>query len=121
LIVLPGGLPNAHLLRDDARVRDLVRRMHAQRRQVAAICAAPTALAAWGIVDGRQVTSYPSCREEMEALAPGVVYRDEAVVEDEALITSRGPGTALAFALRLVARLFGEEKATALRREIVAG
>lgn len=121
LIVLPGGLPNAHLLRDDARVRDLVQRLHARRGQVAAICAAPTALAAWGLVEGRRVTSYPACRDEMESLSPDAVYRDEAVVEDDVLVTSRGPGTAMAFALRLVARLFGEAKEAALREEIVAG
>ncbi len=120
LVVLPGGLPNAHLLRDDARVRDLVAGMHARRKQVAAICAAPTALAAWGVAGGRKVTSYPACREEMERLAPDAAYQDEAVVEDDVLVTSRGPGTAVLFALRLVARLFGEEKAEAIRAEIVA-
>ncbi len=121
MIVLPGGLPNAHLLRDDERIKRLVERLRSQDKTIAAICAAPTALAAYGLTAGRRVTSYPSCRQEMEALEPSSVYVDEAVVEDGCLLTSRGPGTALAFALRLVARLCGEERAAVLREEIVAG
>ncbi len=120
MIVLPGGLPNAHLLRDDVRIKTLVQRLHEQDKTVAAICAAPTALAAYGLTTGRRVTSYPACRPEMEELQPSSVYSDDAVVEDGFLITSRGPGTAVAFALRLVARLCGEDKAGELRQAIVA-
>jgi len=120
MVVLPGGLPNAHILRDNPAVRKVVERLMRARKSVAAICAAPTALAAYGLADGRRVTSYPACREEMEKLAPASVYVDEDVVEDDVLTTSRGPGTAIAFALRLVARLCGEAAAAAVRREIVA-
>jgi len=120
MVVLPGGLPNAHLLRDDANIKALVQRLQAERKSIAAICAAPTALAAYGITAGRRVTSYPTCQPEMENLQPSSVYVDEAVVEDGFLITSRGPGTAIAFALRLVARLCGEEKADEIRTSIVA-
>jgi len=120
MVVLPGGLPNAHLLRDDANVKTVVERLRAERKSIAAICAAPTALAAYGITAGKRVTSYPSCKPEMEALQPSSLYVDEAVVEDDFLITSRGPGTAIAFALRLVAKLCGEEKAAEIRSEIVA-
>ena len=120
MVVLPGGLPNAHLLRDDADVKAVVERLRTERKSIAAICAAPTALAAYGITAGKRVTSYPSCRPEMEALQPSSVYVDEVVVEDDFLITSRGPGTAIAFALRLVARLCGEEKAAEIRASIFA-
>jgi len=120
MLVLPGGLPNANLLRDDANVKAVVERLRSERKTIAAICAAPTALAAYGITAGKRVTSYPSCQPEMEALQPSSVYVDEAVVEDDFLITSRGPGTAIAFALRLVARLCGEEKAAEIRQSIIA-
>jgi len=120
MVVLPGGLPNAHLLRDDANVKAVVERLREQRKSIAAICAAPTALAAYGITAGKRVTSYPSCQPEMEALQPSSLYVDEAVVEDDFLITSRGPGTAIVFALRLVAKLCGEEKAAEIRAAIVA-
>lgn len=120
MVVLPGGLPNAHLLRDDANVRAVVERLRDERKSIAAICAAPTALAAYGLTKGRRVTSYPACQTEMESLQPSSVYVDKAVVEDDFLITSRGPGTAVAFALRLVAKLCGEAKAEQIQKEIVA-
>ncbi|MDQ7010553.1 MAG: DJ-1/PfpI family protein [Mariprofundaceae bacterium] len=119
MVVLPGGLPNAHLLRDDANVKTVVQRLRDERKSIAAICAAPTALAAYGITEGMRVTSYPACREEMEKLSPSAVYVDENVVEDDFLTTSRGAGTAVGFALRLVARLCGEDVAVRVRREIV--
>ncbi|NWF38829.1 DJ-1/PfpI family protein [Mariprofundus sp. NF] len=120
MVVLPGGLPNAHLLRDDANVKALVERLRAERKTIAAICAAPTALAAYGITGGRRVTSYPACQPEMEALQPSSVYVNDAVVEDDFLITSRGAGTAVAFSLRLIARLCGEAKAEEISVSIVA-
>jgi len=120
MVVLPGGLPNAHLLRDDAHVKTVVQRLRSERKSIAAICAAPTALAAYGVTAGKRVTSYPSCRPEMEQLQPSSVYVDEAVVEDDFLITSRGPGTAIRFALRLIAKLCGEQKADEVRASIVA-
>lgn len=119
MVVLPGGLPNAHLLRDDANVKALVGRIHQERKSIAAICAAPTALAAYGITADKQVTSYPSCEEEMIRLVPSSVYSNEAVVEDDFLVTSRGAGTALPFALRLVAKLCGEAKAEEVSQSIV--
>jgi len=120
MVVLPGGLPNAHLLRDDANVKAVVEKLCAERKSIAAICAAPTALAAYGVTAGKRVTSYPSCQPEMEALQPSSIYVSEAVVEDDFLVTSRGPGTAIKFALRLVARLCGEPKAAEIRESIVA-
>jgi len=120
MIVLPGGLPNANLLRDDANVKAVVERLRDERKSIAAICAAPTALAAYGITRGMRVTSYPSCQQEMEALQPSSVYVQDRVVEDDFLTTSRGPGTAVEFALRLVAKLCGEEKSEEIRQSIVA-
>lgn len=120
MVVLPGGLPNAHLLRDDANVKTVVERLRAESKSIAAICAAPTALAAYGITKDKQVTSYPAFQSEMEELQPSSVYMDDAVVEDDFLITSRGPGTAIEFSLRLIARLCGEEKAEEISLSIVA-
>ncbi len=120
MVVLPGGLPNAFLLRDDANVKAVVDRLRTERKSIAAICAAPMALAAYGITEGKRVTSYPSCQKEMEKLQPSSVYVDDAVVEDDFLITSRGPGTAIAFSLRLIAKLCGEEESEEIRQSIVA-
>ncbi len=104
MIALPGGMPGAEHLKKDARIADLARRLHAQGRPVAAICAAPMALAAAGLLDGRRATSFPGFLDE----ARNTTVMNEAVVVDAGIITSRGPGTALDFALQLVETLEGE-------------
>jgi len=113
MIVLPGGQPGTNHLKADARVLKLVQRMAQQDKYVTAICAAPSVLASAGLLDGRQATSFPG------ALAPfpKVKQRHAAVVEDGKIITSRGPGTAMDFALTLVERLTGKAK----RQEVEAG
>jgi len=120
MIVLPGGLPNAHLLRDDANVKHVVERLKNKGKVIASICAAPTILAAYGITQGKKVTAYPSCQDDMERLQPQSIYVDEAVVEDGLLITSQGPGTAIAFALRLVQHLLNDKIAQQIKKEVVA-
>ncbi len=113
MVVLPGGLPGTTHLRNDARILDLVRRMAQHGKYVAAICAAPSVLAAAGLLDGKRATCYPTCLDEF----PRVNLQTAAVVEDGRLITSRGPGTAMDFALVLVERLMGQAK----RSEVETG
>ncbi len=103
MIALPGGMPGAMHLRNDARIAGLLRRHRAGGRPVAAICAAPMVLEAAGVLDGRRATSYPGFLEDAKHTA----VTGEAVVTDDGVITSRGPGTALDFALALVAELAG--------------
>lgn len=112
MIVLPGGLPGTYNLRDDKRVIELLQQMARQGKYVAAICAAPSVLAAAGLLDGRRATCYPTCLDSF----PKVDLQTTAVVEDGKLITSRGPGTAMDFALALVERLTGKAK----RQEVEA-
>lgn len=117
LVVLPGGLPGAHHLRDEPQVQQLLKRQHAEGRPLAAICAAPIALARAGVLEGRRVTSYPAFAEELSATA---VYQEAPVVIDRGaegqpwVATSRGVGTALPFALALVRELRGAELAELL-------
>jgi len=120
MVVLPGGLPNAHLLRDDANVKAVVERLRSERKSIAAICAAPTALAAYGMLEGKRVTSYPGVEGEIREKSPAAIYVNDIVVEDDFLITSRGAGTAVEFALHLVTRLCGDAKSAKVRHSIVA-
>lgn len=106
MVVLPGGLPGATNLRDDARVIELVRAFDREGKGIAAICAAPMVLARAGIMKGRRVTSYPG--EQYEALFADADYREEIVVRDGNVITSRGPATTLPFAYALVEALGGD-------------
>jgi protein deglycase len=105
MIVLPGGLPGATGLAEDARVLELLRRQAGARRHTAAICAAPGVLAKAGLLTGKRATSFPGFLAADSA--PGIVLLDDPVVIDGGIITSRGPGTAMDFALALIERLAG--------------
>ena len=106
MIVLPGGLPGADHLAADARLRDLLRAHAGAGRWTAAICAAPKVLVAAGLLEGRRATAFPGI---LEAAGHGTAVA-EAVVRDGEIITSRGPGTAMDFALALIEALLGEAK-----------
>ncbi len=113
-ILLPGG-PGVRHLRQDARVLALAARQVAENRWIAAICAAPVVLSAAGVLEGRRFTAHSSVAGELLGIIPS-----ERVIVDGRLITSRGAGTALDFALSIVARLFTPERASEISREISA-
>ena len=115
MIVLPGGLPGADHLRDDPRVIGLLKKMAAADRYTAAICAAPRVLAHAGLLDGKRATSFPGALD-VDAV-PGIDYQEAPVVMDDKVITSRGPGTSMDFALTLIETLVGKHK----RDEVEAG
>jgi 4-methyl-5(b-hydroxyethyl)-thiazole monophosphate biosynthesis len=108
LVVLPGGLPGADNLRDDPRIIHLLQRNYAEGRLVGAICAAPKVLAQAGLLAGHRVAFYPGALGE-EALAEATASQN-AVEMDDRVLTSRGPGTAMDFALALVEKLLGRAK-----------
>jgi 4-methyl-5(b-hydroxyethyl)-thiazole monophosphate biosynthesis len=101
MIVLPGGQPGTQHLRADHRVRQLLQKMAAEDRFVTAICAAPSVLAAAGLLEGKRATCFPTCLDEFSAIS----IQTDAIIEEGKIITSRGPGTAMDFALLLVERL----------------
>lgn len=113
MLVLPGGQPGTNHMKADVRVLNLVQRMCTEGKYVAAICAAPLVLAAAGLLNGKRATCYPGALDAF----PQVHQQPSAVTEDGKLITSRGPGTAMDFALVLVERLVGQTK----RQEVEAG
>lgn len=105
MIVLPGGMPGSEHLKNDARVQAQLKRHAAAGHYTAAICAAPMALAAAGLLDGRRVSGYPGIVDRLDL--PGTVYLTDPVVVDGKVVTSRGPGTAMDFALALAELLVG--------------
>ncbi len=108
LIVLPGGLPGADHLRDNEQLQSLLKRQANENRYLAAICAAPKALAEAGVLEGKTATSFPGVLEALDN--PRITLSKNAVEIDGKIITSRGPGTAMDFALTLIELLEGTEK-----------
>lgn len=108
MVVLPGGQPGADNLDADPRITALLQRMAHQGKVTAAICAAPKVLANAGLLIGRRATSFPGVLERMEV--KGMTYLAAPVVSDGTVVTSRGPGTAMDFALHLVEVLAGKAK-----------
>jgi len=113
MIALPGGMPGAEHLKNDARVQALLQRLGRAGKYTAAICAAPMALAAAGLLEGKRATSYPGFLENL----PNTIALPDAVVVDGKVATSRGPGTAMDFALTLIELLVGRAK----RDQVEAG
>lgn len=117
MLVLPGGLPGADHLNADPRIQKLVRQMAGQGKYITAICAAPKVLATAGLLANKKVTAYPAVLENMNL--PDTVLTGAAVEKDGKIITSRGPGTAMDFALTLIEELAGTEKRLEVERGLV--
>ncbi|MHC4138281.1 MAG: DJ-1 family glyoxalase III [Planctomycetota bacterium] len=108
LIALPGGMPGAERLRDSKELTELLTRQQQGGKLFAAICASPAiVLHHHGLLAERKATAYPGFAEQL-ANTESIESR---VVVDNNCITSRGPGTAMEFALKLVEVLYGEQMA----------
>jgi len=116
MVVLPGGMPGAANLQRDSRIISLLQSTAGHGGVIAAICAAPMVLAAAGLLQGYRATSYPGFLDS--AAAQGTVISNEAVVSDGNRVTSRGPGTAMDFALALVENLLGSKSRQALEQTL---
>ncbi len=115
MVVLPGGLPGADHLNADPRIHTLLQQMAVEDKYTAAICAAPKVLADAGLLEQREATSYPGFLKETNAK----IVEGRSVVVDGKVITSRGPGTAMDFALALIEQLLGAEKRAQVEAPLV--
>jgi len=115
MMVLPGGLPGADNLNSDARIHSLLQQISSQGKHTAAICAAPRVLFSAGLLSGKRISCYPGSMDSFDC--SDVTITSGAVVVDGNIITSRGPGTAIDFALTLIEALVGQQR----RNEVEAG
>jgi len=115
MIVLPGGLPGATNLQKDKTVQNLLKEFDKQNKSIGAICAAPIALESAGVLK-ENYTCYPSFESNIRE--EGYISNQD-VVDDENVITSRGPGTAMAFGLAIVAKLCGDDKASEIKSQLL--
>lgn len=115
MLVLPGGMPGTKNLGAHEGLCEKLRQFAEEGKWVAAICAAPMVLGNLGLLHGRHAVIYPG----MEAFLKGAVCEDQAVVRDQNIITSQGPGTAMRFALALAEVLCGADTSAKLAEELI--
>ena len=115
-IVLPGGLTGTENLRMNTVIEDILKEHHNRRGLIGAICAAPTILSYFKILNqNSSITSHPSVKSQLVHHH----YIEEDVVVSENIITSRGAGTAFKFSLKIIEYFCGEEKAKQISEAIV--
>ncbi|MBD3796718.1 MAG: DJ-1/PfpI family protein [Campylobacterales bacterium] len=117
MIVLPGGWGGTLALAEDENVQKLLKDMDAKGKEIGAICAAPLALHKAGVLK-QNYTCYPSVEEEIRT--NGFVGDKAMVVEDGNVMTSRGPATAMCFALAIVKKLKGIEVYNSVKNGLLA-
>jgi 4-methyl-5(b-hydroxyethyl)-thiazole monophosphate biosynthesis len=115
MIVLPGGLPGATNLQKDEDVQRLLKEFDTQDKYIGAICAAPIALQSAGVLK-ESYTCYPSFETNIKEEG---YEADKNVVSDKNVLTSRGPATAMEFALAIVAKLCGDEKSAEIKAQLL--
>ena len=115
MVVLPGGMPGSANLASNTLVQSLIKKQHSSGKRLGAICAAPMALGAAGVLQGRKATVYPGLEKELK----GATCLTDRVVKDGNIMTSRGPGTAFAFALEIVSELRSKDVAEKLRSQML--
>lgn len=116
MIVLPGGLPNAFTLAQNEKVQSLLKEFKEKEKFIGAICAAPFALDKAKVLN-KKYTCYPSFEKKIDS---SCYVEDETVVTDGKIITSKGPATAMPFALELVKTLKGEEVYKSVKAGLLA-
>ena len=116
MLVLPGGLGGVASISSCKKAMEAVQRAFNAGTFIAAICAAPTILARLRITDGKRAVCYPGCEAHM---GDAIMVSGAACVRDGNVITGTSAGSAIPFALALIAALKGEEAATQVARQIV--
>ena len=115
MLLLPGGMPGTNYLREHEVLADLLKKQYEAGKWVAAICAAPSVFGGLGFLKDKEATSYPGCLDGI----PVGAYKEDPVVVDGNVVTSRGVGTAIAFALKLIEVLISKEKAEEIAASII--
>lgn len=117
MVVLPGGMPGTLHLGEHEGVKKVLGQFYQAGKYLAAICAAPSVLGKYGMLKGRKATSYPGFEDALT----GAEYVYDQVAVDDFVITSRGMGTAIPFALKLIGILVSPDKEKEIGEAIIYG
>ncbi|KJF45396.1 DJ-1 family glyoxalase III [Draconibacterium sediminis] len=116
MIVLPGGMPGAANLKAHSGLREQILNFNDMKKPLAAICAAPMVFGNLGLLKEKKATCYPGFEEELH----GAIITGEAVEEAENIITGKGAGVAIKFALKIVEKFKGKDVADELATKMIA-
>lgn len=119
MVILPGGLPGADNLRDSPQIQSILQHQYQNNKPIAAICAAPKALAKAGILKGKTITCYPGALDQVDTSQFNITEKNIEI--DGNIITSRGPGTAMDFALTLIELLASKTLRNEVETQLVRG
>lgn len=115
VLILPGGMPGTKNLHAHPDLKKLIQLHHKQKKQLAAICAAPMILGHLGILEGIEATCYPGNEPDLK----GAKISEYMIVQDGTILTASGPGVALDFGLQIVSNLLGEKRAEAIAKSML--
>lgn len=115
MILLPGGMPGTNNLAEHKGLTEAIREFADENKWIAAICAAPMILGELGLLDAKKAVIYPGMEQYLRGAKPG----KHRVEIDGNIVTSKGPGTAMEFALAIVELLKGKVDEEALRKSMV--
>ncbi len=113
-MILPGGMPGSENLKNNAKIISMLCSLHDKGKLVGAICAAPIVLGHACILRGKKATCYPGFENELA----GAVILDQPVVKDTNVITGKGAGCAIPFALEIVSTLKSDEVKNTLKNNL---
>lgn len=116
MLIFPGGMPGTTNLCNHRGLNEELKEFYAAGKPVAAICAAPMVLARAGVLQGHKATIYSGMEEE---LIGAEVVTDQNVVISGNVITSKGPGTAMDFALKIIEYIKGTQAADEIKAELL--
>lgn len=115
MIVLPGGMPGSKNLNNHEGLKKQIMDFHENGKPLGAICAAPLVFGNLGILKGKKATCYPGFENELK----GTKSTGKNVEQAGTIITGKGAGVAIHFALKIVAMLKGKELADELSRKMI--
>jgi len=116
-VIFPGGMPGAENLASSLEVKDLIIKMNAKKKLIAAICASPAILLApMGILDGQKATCFPGCEKNFEST---IEFTKQKTVQVKNIITSQGPGTAADFGLKIAENLTSKSAADMIAQQML--
>jgi len=115
LMVLPGGMPGTANLDKHEGLKSLIKEFYHDEKLIGAICAAPSILGKMELLESSMATCYPGFEKDLK----GAIHSDDLVIRHKNIITSKGPGTAMLFALDLVEVLVGREKTEMLKDQMI--